>query len=176
MAILRRVGNLLSASLNDLLDGLEDPVTAANQVIRELEQAIQTHRARTAEAIATCKLTEKRLAHANNRPEDLQATLLVQQQIADELRQELHAMQEKVQEARRKRDTLLAKRHMAAVSAKSQQSSRKIRTPLRPEEIIDGFEALGKLEQRLDRAEAVQEAEEELSQELANRQAKNSKL
>ncbi|GEM_PF-3269715 len=187
---------MLAASLSDLLDELEDPVHAANQMIREIEQGIATQRTRAAEALATSTLMKKRLTKVRAQVRSLGAdaevavatsdddtarNLLKQRAaaksqvgqldldlrnatlIAEELRGELHKLEDKVQEARRIRDTLMTKRQAAV--RQSAASTRKNHPPVRPQDIIDGFDTLSRLEAQLDAVEARHEADAELAAE-----------
>ena len=64
MSILKRIQSILAGNINDLLDKVEDPETAVNQMIRDMEEAMSEMRKNTASAIATAKMTEKKLAKA----------------------------------------------------------------------------------------------------------------
>ena len=62
MGIFRRVSDIISANLNDLVDKFEDPEKMLKAAIREMEQAIDEATAAAARAIAGEKLLEKELA------------------------------------------------------------------------------------------------------------------
>ncbi|MFC1856623.1 PspA/IM30 family protein [Thermodesulfobacteriota bacterium] len=64
MSILKRIQSILAGNINDLLDKVEDPETAVNQMIRDMEEAMSEMRNNTASAIATAKMTEKKLVKA----------------------------------------------------------------------------------------------------------------
>jgi phage shock protein A len=172
MNLLTRLRHLLNASLNDLLDGLENPQTMINQLIRDLDAAILATRRDVTAALAQRQLLDQRhartaadidrwqdhaaLAVANQRDDlarqalarkhDLQgaqAALTAQLAAADaalaELRANLHTLEEKTQEARRKRDTLLAQQRATAA----------------PPDIIAGFDHFTRLEEQLHRTQAT---------------------
>ena len=62
MGILRRVGDIISANLNDLMDCFEDPEKMLRQAIREVETLIQESKDGAAKAIASEKLMSRELA------------------------------------------------------------------------------------------------------------------
>ena len=64
MSILQRIQSILVGNINELLDKVEDPETAVNQMIRDMEEAMSEMRNNTASAIATAKMTEKKLEKA----------------------------------------------------------------------------------------------------------------
>lgn len=61
MSMLKRVKTMVTGSINDILDKLEDPETAVNQMVRDIEQAISEMRTNTASAMGTVTMTEKKL-------------------------------------------------------------------------------------------------------------------
>ena len=61
MAIFKRVRDIVSASINDLLARVEDPESVVNQMIREMEESILALRRETASAIASHKMLVKKL-------------------------------------------------------------------------------------------------------------------
>jgi len=61
MRMLKRIKEIFEANINELLDKVEDPETTINQMIRDMDQAVAEMKSNTASAIATIKMTEKRL-------------------------------------------------------------------------------------------------------------------
>jgi len=61
MGIFRRVSDIISANLNDMVDKFEEPEKMLKQAIREMEQAIEEATAAAAKAIASDKLLAKEL-------------------------------------------------------------------------------------------------------------------
>jgi len=59
--MLKRIKEIFEANINELLDKVEDPETTINQMIRDMDQAVAEMKSNTASAIATIKMTEKRL-------------------------------------------------------------------------------------------------------------------
>jgi len=64
MAILDRVSNILRANVNSLLDQAEDPEKMIDQIIRDMDSALQDGRAQVRDMIAQQKLIEGDLANA----------------------------------------------------------------------------------------------------------------
>ena len=62
MGIFRRVNDIISANLNDLVDKFEDPEKMLKQAIREMEESIEEATAAAAKAIASERLLEKETA------------------------------------------------------------------------------------------------------------------
>jgi phage shock protein A len=197
MAIFKRMTDMLSASINELLDGIEDPVATVNQMIREMERSIQGLRQQTASAIASRKVLEKKHARlrADVRHAESQAAAAVDADdeaaarrhlarkqefgaalaklkieeselttLVAELKRELSALEDRVQETRSKRDTLLAKKRALETRDKMQalRRGRPLRSEMAPGDVISGFDALSKLEDDLDRMEAMHEAAAEV--------------
>ena len=61
MGIFRRVNDIISANLNDMVDAFEDPETMLRQAIRDMEVAIEEATASAATAIASGKMLQKEL-------------------------------------------------------------------------------------------------------------------
>ncbi|NIQ98868.1 MAG: phage shock protein A, partial [Gemmatimonadales bacterium] len=55
MGIFRRVSDILTANVNDLLDRAENPEKMIKQVIREMEEAVQGARRNVAQVMANQK-------------------------------------------------------------------------------------------------------------------------
>ena len=62
MGLFQRVGDIISANLNEMVDKWEDPEKMIKQAIREMEVAIDTAKTEVARAMATEKLVRKNLA------------------------------------------------------------------------------------------------------------------
>ena len=65
MGFIKRIQKLVGASINDLLEKAENPEAMLNQMVRDLERSVGEMRKNTASAIATARLTEKKLDRAN---------------------------------------------------------------------------------------------------------------
>ncbi len=62
MGIFRRVNDIISANLNDLIERFEDPEAMLRQAVREMDEVIATPSAAAARSIAGEKLLAKELA------------------------------------------------------------------------------------------------------------------
>lgn len=62
MGLFKRVNDIITANLHDLVDKCEDPEKALKQAIREMEEAIQTATAETTKVLANQKRLEKEIA------------------------------------------------------------------------------------------------------------------
>ena len=70
MGLFGRVGDILSANLNDMVDRFEDPEKMLKQAVREMETAIAEARRETARAMAAEKLAGKDLADSERQVRD----------------------------------------------------------------------------------------------------------
>ena len=62
MSVFKRVNDIITANINDLVDRFEDPEKGLRQAIREMEEAIQSATSETAQILANQKRVEKELA------------------------------------------------------------------------------------------------------------------
>ena len=146
MAVFKRIRELVSASLSEVLARAEDPEKMVNQMIREMEISIAELRKEAASAIALRKLTERRVERARREQEtwlknaetaleqgreDLARKALEKKQVCEEglqdlesvlaeqagmvagFRADLRLIEEKAQEARARRETLVMKKRAA---------------------------------------------------------------
>jgi phage shock protein A len=60
MSLFKRVGDIISANLNDLVEKFEDPELMLKQAIREMETSIGEARQEVARAMASDKLVRKK--------------------------------------------------------------------------------------------------------------------
>lgn len=72
MGLFRRVSDIISANLNEMVDRFEDPEKMLNQAIREMEMAIRRAMDTAARVIANEKLLEKQLARQRRQIEHWQ--------------------------------------------------------------------------------------------------------
>lgn len=144
--LFKRINDLISANINDLLDRVEDPERMLKQVIREMEEAVN----RTREAVVDAIASEKRLkmeldqqrtqaAEWLRRAEDalrqgneaLARSALTRKQeyentvasldtswqaartTSERLKSELKSLENKLEEAQRKRSTLVVRQRAA---------------------------------------------------------------
>jgi phage shock protein A len=69
MGLFKRVSDIISANLNDMVDRFEDPEKMLNQAIREMETAIRNTMNSAARVIANGKLLKKQLANQRGQAE-----------------------------------------------------------------------------------------------------------
>jgi len=189
MGLFKRIGDIISANLNDMVEGLEDPEKMLKQAIREMETAIADARQEVVQAMATEKLVKKNVAEhkrhiqewqqraekaiqagddglarkAIQRKQEYQKVLAALQdqetaavETSQTLRRQLEAMKVKLAEAKRKVDTLAARKKAADVRARMATEC------CNP--IIDtaAFEKFERLREKVERAEAEADARREL--------------
>jgi len=145
-SIFKRISDVLSANLNDLIDRVEDPERMIKQIIREMEENISKAKAGVIEAIASEKQLQKDLEQHRrqsaewqqkaeealqvNKEELARAALIRKKEhdniikalepsweaaknTSERLKTQLHALEAKLEEARRKRSTLVARQRAA---------------------------------------------------------------
>ena len=211
MTVFKRVRDLVTASLNDLLTRAEDPESMINQMIREMEVSISEARREAASAIALQKLTEKGVERARREEKtwlanaetalrqgredlarkaldrksaceeslrELDALLSEQREMAAGLREELRMIEEKAQEARARRETLLMKKRAAMIrqrlADRMEAADRTTAHAQRAaEEVIDGFGAFQKMEEGVDEMSAEAAAKSDLRRDLSEENLKS---
>ncbi len=91
MAILDRIGTILRANLNDLLDKSEDPEKLLDQILRDMQSAIGDARGQVAEMIAQQRMIESDVQRATSLRDEWEAKAraAVQQNRDDLARQAL---------------------------------------------------------------------------------------
>jgi phage shock protein A len=145
-SIFKRISDVISANLNDLIDRVEDPERMIKQIIREMEENISKAKEGVIEAIASEKQLQKDLeqhrqqsaewqrkaeeALLANKEELARAALMRKKEhdniikalepsweaaknTSERLKTQLHALEAKLEEARRKRSTLVARQRAA---------------------------------------------------------------
>ena len=191
MAILDRIGTIIRANLNDMLDKSEDPEKMLNQIIRDMESAISDARDQVRDMLAQQKMLEgdvKRVTDARNewqrkaelavsqnrddlarealkRKTDynaqldvLQGQLTDQQALVNKLRNDLTQLESKYEDAKRNKETLLARSR----AAKAREQMAKTATQIR--EIPDYSGEFGRFEQRIREKEARASATAEMAE------------
>jgi phage shock protein A len=73
MGLFKRISDIISANLNEMTDGLEDPEKMLKQAVREMEQSITDATQETAKVLANEKLLVKELTHNRQQALDWQA-------------------------------------------------------------------------------------------------------
>lgn len=145
-SLFKRISDVLSANINDLIDRVEDPDRMIRQIIREMEESILRAREGVVEAIASEKRLQKELENNQRQSqewlnkaeealrgdrEELARSALARKKEHDDicralqpswesarntsesLKTQLRALEAKLEEARRKRGTLVARQKAA---------------------------------------------------------------
>ena len=198
MTIFKRVRDIITASIHEMLTGIEDPEKMVHQMIREMEQSIAEMRKNAASSIGMQKMVERRLLKAieeqaawqenaelavkqgkdklakkalkkkrsyNEVLHALEAELSEQKRIVSHIKDELRLVEEKVQETRMKRETLISKKRAAETKRRLIESMERANKNLAMSDggkIINGFTEFKKLEDNVERGIAETEAEREL--------------
>jgi phage shock protein A len=203
MGIFKRIKDIISANINDMLDKIEDPENMIDQMIAEMEESILELRRQTASAIAGSKMTNRKISTAqvelskwmknaelavSEGSDDLARKALVRKrelaehvevlnkQLIDEevmierMKSDLHLVEEKVQEARRKRETLIMKKRAADAKKQMIESREKANAAFDGSagSIINGFDSFSKFEDKIERELAEAEARVELNDSIKN--------
>ena len=92
MGVLDRIGQVLRANINDLLDHAEDPEKILNQILRDMEDALRQGQSQVAEQIAQEKMIQTDLDAAKQSTNDWgkKAELAVSKGMDDLAREALH--------------------------------------------------------------------------------------
>ena len=188
MGVLDRISQVLRANINDLLDSAEDPEKMLNQILRDMEDALQKGQSQVAEQIAQEKMIQNDLESAKKNAddwgkkaelalskakEDLAREALRRQADYEEqvevyekqfeaqhkavvkLKADLAALDAKYQDARRRKDTLIARAKSVAAQQQIASASAKISS-------VDYGSDLARMERRIQEKEARAAASEEL--------------
>ncbi len=144
--VFKRISDVLTANINDLIDRVEDPERMIKQIIREMEANISQAKERVVDAITSEKKLEREVVdHRNeadmwqekarhaleNDNEELARAALVRKKEHDKilktlepawgaavdtsaaLKAQLRALESKLEEAKRKKSTLIARQRAA---------------------------------------------------------------
>jgi phage shock protein A len=145
-SIFKRINDIITANINDLIDRVEDPERMLKQIIREMEESSNRAKEGVIDAIASEKQLRKDLEHhrrqsaewhqkaeeaLNAGQEDLARMALTRKKehdnilkalepsweaakaTSEHLKAQLHALEAKLEEARRKRSSLVARQRAA---------------------------------------------------------------
>ncbi len=198
MNIFKRITNIVSSKIDDLIANYEDPEIALDSLIKDMEQGIGELRTNAASCISQQKLTQKKLDRAeadlakwqNNaiaavekgndelarkaleKKKEIQVdveqlTLQAADELAlvDKIKTQLHQVEDKIQEARTKRDTLLIKKRAADARMKMAETSQALDTGITSstDSVLNGFKDFNKYEEQIERDVAMSEAMLELN-------------
>ena len=189
MGLFRRVSDIISANLNDMMERYEDPEKMLRQAVREMEEAIAVARKETAQAMASGKLVAKGLADHERQDRDWQERAEKAVRAGDDglARKALARKQEydKMVAALRDEATAaeeagrLLRRQLEAMEAKLAEAKRRLGTYVARQKAAQvraryrlaagtarldqgAFEKFDRLREKVERAEAEAEALREL--------------
>ena len=191
MGIFQRISDIVSANLNEMAEGFENPEQMLKQAIREMEDSIALATKETAKALANEKMLRKELKHNESLAEtwleraqksvesgddDLAKKALKRKQehdrLAAALTDQLQVAQDAAQSLRRQLEAMKAKlaearRNLATLSARQRAAHfrKKMATvgaELAPEFDDEAFAKFDRLRDRVEQAEAEAEAMAEL--------------
>lgn len=189
MGLFQRVGDIISANFNEMIEKYEDPEKMLKQAIREMDTSIAEAKQETAKAMASEKLIQKNLADNERHGMDWQeraqkAVLAGDDAMARKalLRKQEHdkvvaALQDQLSAASEASQTL--RHQLEAMQAKLAEAKRRIGTLTARKKAAevrakiqngmadthmktDAFEKFDRLREKVDRVEAEAEAFREL--------------
>lgn len=191
MGIFDRVSTIMRSNINALLDSAEDPEKMLDQILRDMSSAIGEARGQVAMMIADEKKLagdldqSKRLSDEWGRKAELavskgqddlarealrrkrdyashvevyQQQLDAQTQAVSKLKSDLQMLEAKFEEAQRNREVLIARRKRA----RAQETVSKVSANLNH---FDSMAELGRMEDRIEREEAIASAHAEMQDE-----------
>jgi phage shock protein A len=189
-SMFKRISDVISANLNDLIDRVEDPERMIKQIIREMEENISKAKTGVIEAIASEKQLQKDLEQHRRQSAEWQkkaeeALLVNKEELAraalmrkkehdnlikaldpsweaakntsERLKTQLHALEAKLEEARRKRSTLVARQRAAEARQHLDKTLANFQTGL------DAQANFARMEDKVTEMEARAEAAAEVS-------------
>ncbi|MDM8546520.1 PspA/IM30 family protein [Candidatus Venteria ishoeyi] len=192
MSIFQRMNDIINASINDLLDRVEDPERMIKQIIREMEDNIAQAKEGVIDAIASEKQLEKELerhrkqadswhdkarqALANDKEELARSALAQKKEIdriienlepswesaaqtSQRLKKQLKALEQRLDEAKRKRTTLQARQRAAQARTQMSQTMDTFQNGLDAQHKFDRME--DKVSEMEARSEAIDELEDD---------------
>jgi phage shock protein A len=187
--LFKRISDVLSANLNDLVDRVEDPERMVKQLIREMEENVNSAREGVIDALASEKQLAKELDHQRRQSEDwynrarraletgnetlarealarkkehddilanLQASWESSRRTSERLKAQLRALEAKLEEARLKKGSLVARQRAAQAREQMDKVSDRFQTGL------DLNNSFGRMADKVGEMEARMEARAEV--------------
>jgi phage shock protein A len=187
--LFKRISDVISANINDLVDRVEDPERMIKQLIREMEENISSAREGVIDAVASEKLLSRELDSQRRQAEEwqhrarlaldagneslarealtrkrehdgiaanLDASWLSARRTGERLKSQLRALEAKLEEARLKKGSLVARQRAAQAREQMDQVQDRFQTGL------DLNHSFGRMADKVGEMEARMEAREEL--------------
>lgn len=188
-SLFKRISDVLTANLNDLVDRVEDPERMIKQLIREMEENVNSAREGVIDALASEKQLAKELEHQRRQAEEwrerarralengnetlareallrkkehddlagnLQNSWQSAQRTSERLKAQLRALEGKLEEARLKKGSLVARQRAAQAREQMDRVSDRFQTGL------DLNHSFDRMAGKVDEMEARMEARAEL--------------
>lgn len=191
MGLFKRISDIITANLGELVEGMEDPEKLLKQAVSEMETSIEDATQETAKALAGEKKLQKELAHNQNEAKVWQSRAekavedgndqaareaLTRKQEHDRLivalEDQMRAAQQATQTLRHQLDGMKAKlaeakRNLATLSARQRAADvrKKVLTNAKESDLTVSDEAFAKFERLREKVEQT-EAEAEALAEL----------
>jgi phage shock protein A len=189
MRLFRRVGDIIAANLNELVDRFEDPEVMLKQAIREMETMIEVATGAAARAIAGERLLARDLSNHQEKSQRWQARAeqavrtgdddLGRQAIGRKLEHEVMAIALADQHSSAERTAQALRGQIAAMRAKHAEARRKLASLSARRQMVEagralrgstessthgtnGFARFERMSQQIDQAEAEAQALTEL--------------
>ena len=193
-SIFKRINDVITANINELIDRVEDPERMIKQIIREMEDNIRKAKEGVIEAIASEKQLQKDLENHRRQSaewlkraeealqankEDLARAALARKKehdniikalepsweaannTSDRLKTQLRALEAKLEEARRKRSTLVARQRAAEARQHMDRTLADVQAGL------DAHANFARMEDKVAEMEARAEATAELNSDAS---------
>ena len=187
--LFKRISDVLTANLNDLVDRVEDPERMIKQLIREMEENVSSAREGVIDAVASEKQLAKELDHQRHQASDwhnrarralennnetlareallrkkehddtaagLQASWESARRTSERLKAQLRALESKLEEARLKKGSLVARQRAAQAREQMDRVSDRFQTGL------DLNHSFGRMVDKVGEMEARMEARAEV--------------
>ena len=189
MAIFQRIGDVLKANINDLIDRAENPEKMVKQIIIDMEEQLAGATQALGQAMASEKQAERQLQQAKNSSKEwenkakmaLQAgneplarraleskvavdnSLIQFQATYDSISQQTAQMRDNVQVLRSKLDEARARQNLLIARAKMADAQKNIATTVSSANSTSAFSKLDKMERKIEEKEATAAAFTELA-------------
>src|SRR6187431_26545 len=176
MGIFARLAALLKSNLNDLISNSEDPEKMLNQIVLDMSNQLLEAKRQVAASIADEKrlaklavragddaLAKEALARKKEHQtlaEQFQEQWSKQKQAVDQLKLALRALNNKIEEAKRKKNLLIARKKRAEAQKAIQETMTGLKN-------ASAFETFDRMAGRIEQMEAEAEAHAELNEEAS---------
>ena len=189
MAIFQRIGDVLKANINDLIDRAENPEKMVKQIIIDMEEQLAGATQALGQAMASEKQAERQLQQAKNSSKEwenkakmalqngneplarraLESKVAVDNSLVqfqatyDSISQQTAQMRDNVQVLRSKLDEARARQNLLIARAKMADAQKNIATSVSSINSTSAFSKLDKMERKIEEKEAQAAAFTELA-------------